>query len=506
MINRKVIDIVIIVIAVFAAYLFYINGKFIWDDDSLIVENHSIRSLKNVGTILSQNDIGSGSGSVYNFYRPLQTISYALDYFCWGLKPAGYHLTNIFLHIAVAILIYGLINILYANRLLAFFAALLFAVHPVHSEAVAYISCRADLLFVFFTLLCIFAYFYHLKNGASGYVVLSFFAYFLALLSKESAFIMIPLLLWTAYCFNRKIKPAHLIYFVLITFAYSALRFTVSGTFAVLKDTVLAQRAPGVFAAIFEYWRILFFPVGLHMEYGRKFFHFYDCFVIAGIFLVALSLAYIAYRRTLDKSVLFPFGWFFIAIFPMLNIYPINAYMAEHWLYLPSLGFFLMLAQWLANRKNIIVRNWTVASLILVYLILHVNHSSYWSNPVVFYKQTLRYSPKSARIYFNLGKEYEAAGNYAQAIEAYKAAASFKHNYKECLLRLGNVYAKTKDYQKAEAIYKQIITDNPAYPEAYANLAILNVIFGHKAKAIELFKCASALSADTFGGMSGEKK
>jgi len=330
----------------------------------------------------------------------------------------------------------------------------------------------------------------------SGYALLSFFAYFLALFSKESALIAVPLLLWTAYCFGKKIKPDHLVYFIFITLAYLMLRFAVSGAFTVLNDTVLMQRIPGVFAAIFEYWRILFLPINLHMEYGRKIFHFYDYSVIAGIFLVVLSVVYIAYRHTLDKRALFPFIWFFIAIFPMLNIYPVNAYIAEHWLYLPSLGFFLMLAQWIMDRRNIPVRNCAIMSFILFYLVLHINHSSYWSNPFIFYKQTLRYAPKSARVYFNLGTEYEAAGNYLQAIDTYKTAAALKHNYKECLLRLGNVYAKIKEYPKAEALYKQIITDNPYYSDAYINLAILNSIFGHNAKAIELFGYALALGTD----------
>jgi len=496
MINRRIVDIFMIAMVSFAAYLFYLNGKFIWDDKNLVVENHSIKSFNHIGSMLTQNDIGSGSGSVYNFYRPLQMVSYAWDYFCWKLNPAGYHITNIFLHIAVASMIYLFVSILYANRLLALLVSLLFALHPVHSETVAYISSRADLLFVFFTMSCCLAYFYYFKNGKSGYAVLSFLAYFLALFSKESAIIAIPLLLWTAYCFGRRVKAEHIVYFVLITLGYLTLRFTVSGAFTVLNDTTLAGRMPGVFTAIFEYWRILFLPFNLHMEYGRKPLHFYDCSVIVGIVFVVILMIYIMQRRNREKIALFPLGWFFIAIFPVLNIYPVNAYMAEHWLYLPSLGFFVMFAQWLTNNKNVITRNCFIAAIMLFYIVLHINHSSYWYDPVSFYKQTIGYEPKDARIHFYLGREYEAAGNYMQAIDEYQAAITLKRNYKECFLNLANVYAKQKRYADGEALYKRIIVDNPYYSEAYINLAILNTMLGNNLKAIELFQYALALGAD----------
>ena len=95
----------------------------------------------------------AGSGQKVNFYRPLQVASYVVDYSLWGLNPAGYHLTNILLHVGVAIALFYFLNLLFGSQKISLAASLLYAVHPAHTQAVSYILGRADILCALFLLL-----------------------------------------------------------------------------------------------------------------------------------------------------------------------------------------------------------------------------------------------------------------------------------------------------------------------------------------------------------------
>jgi hypothetical protein len=117
------------------------NG-FVWDDDVLVVHNSEIRSLAGVPGLFARDTLpGRELG---DYYRPLQTLSYAVDYQLWGLDPFGFHLTSVLIHAAAALLLYRLAARLLGAREPALAAALLWAVHPVHTEAVTYVSGRSD--------------------------------------------------------------------------------------------------------------------------------------------------------------------------------------------------------------------------------------------------------------------------------------------------------------------------------------------------------------------------
>ena len=147
----------LIMILGLAVYANSLGGEFLWDDHHLIEDNMTINRWSKVTRVFT-TDIASGAGGKYNFYRPLQIISYMFDYWLWKLNPIGYHLTNILLHILTALCLYWLINLIFKQPMLAFLSSVLFVVHPVHTEAVAYISGRADSLALLFMALCFIFY------------------------------------------------------------------------------------------------------------------------------------------------------------------------------------------------------------------------------------------------------------------------------------------------------------------------------------------------------------
>ena len=153
----SLLPLILITVLGFAVYGNAINGAFLWDDQLLIKDNQYIRDYSYLGQIFS-SDTEAGAGEQSGFWRPIQIFTYTIEYSLWQLNASGYHLTNIILHILVALSVFWLVNILFDNQRLALFTGLLFVAHPIHTGAVAYISGRADSLAALFMLLCFVFY------------------------------------------------------------------------------------------------------------------------------------------------------------------------------------------------------------------------------------------------------------------------------------------------------------------------------------------------------------
>lgn len=147
----NLISIAIIIVFTFAAYANSLGNDFIWDDEFLVRDNMYIRSFSHLKDIFTSY-LASSSGNINNFYRPLQDLSYMIDYFFWGYDPMGFRLTNIILHSLCAALIYILMARILGDYRPALLAGLFFGVHPINTEAVTYIAGRADPLYLVFFL------------------------------------------------------------------------------------------------------------------------------------------------------------------------------------------------------------------------------------------------------------------------------------------------------------------------------------------------------------------
>src|SRR2546427_2912127 len=188
--DAQLIAVVSLVAIVFLCYVNSLGNEFVFDDFLLVLANKRIRSI-NLGLLL-------------NSYRPIRDISYAIDYALWGERPFGYHLTTLVIHAANLLLVLALIRRFTESLVTATLGALIFAVHPIQTDAVTYISGRRDLLFTFFYLLAFHSYLtYYRKRWslqALIYFVLFFLLWALSLLSKEMA-ASLPILIFVwHYC------------------------------------------------------------------------------------------------------------------------------------------------------------------------------------------------------------------------------------------------------------------------------------------------------------------
>ena len=174
--------------------------------------------------------------------------------------------------------------------------------------------------------------------------MLTLFFYSLALLSRESALVLPLLILLYHYFFRKKINSVIFMPVCGLAFLYGVLRVTLLRNLLSEMEysSTLLQRLPGFFVAVTNYLRLLVAPFNMHMEYGNKEFAFTNPQAILGIIIFASLLAVAVKQK--EKRPVFSFSvlWFFVALLPASNIFPINAYMAEHWLYIPSIGFFMI--------------------------------------------------------------------------------------------------------------------------------------------------------------------
>jgi len=256
--------------------------------------------------------------------------------------------------------------------------------------------------------------------------------------------------------------------------------------------TTLIQGFPGFFAALFNYIRLLLLPLGLHMEYGKKLFSFADHRVLSGLLLFCVLSAFAASKRKKAALPSFCVGWFLVALVPQANIYPINAYMAEHWLYVPSIGYFLLLAYGLrrlcAARALSKAGYLAISASIISYSYLTIQYNSFWREPISFYERTLHYAPDSARVHNNLGLAYHDMGNKQKAIQFYDKAIALDPGNAEVHFNLANTLEDIGNSPEAIALYKKALSLNPNYGAAYNNLGFVYVSLGREAEAFDLFK------------------
>jgi tetratricopeptide (TPR) repeat protein len=324
-----------------------------------------------------------------------------------------------------------------------------------------------------------------------------------------------------------------------IVFIYIILRVVILKLpfFVITTPSTLFQRLPGFFVALTEYSKLLLLPFNLHMEYGNKLLAFYHPKVLVGIIILFSLISYAFKKRKTDNLMFFSIFWFFIGLLPVSNLYPINAYMAEHWLYLPSLGFFLILANGLIliwnNEKIRPVITILIICILLFYSCLTIMQNIYWKEPLNFYNRILKYKPNSFKLYHNLGKTYSDMGySYAaikayskaieinskssetynnlgtvyshmgklqEAIELYKKALEIDPQYADCYFNLGNAYSAINDTQEAILYYKKAIDIDPQNAHAYAyynNLASMYALLGDMAKATLFYAKALEINPD----------
>lgn len=487
-----------ILLIILLGLLIYANslpGPFLWDDDFLVKNNPRITSRSNFLSLFTENIASHSLDSP--FYRPAQMATYMLDYSFWRLNPLGYHLTNIFIHILVGLSLYALVLTLFGDRALACLASLLFVAHPVHTEAVSYISGRADILVALFILISLVTYVRFLEGRNWIFYAASLLACALALLSKEYG-VILPVLLGVYHAaFSKKVSVKTFWPFVALPILYLIYRYVTMDTEGQIIPH-MHERLPGALIAFTEYLRLLVFPFHLHMAYGQELFSILDPRAWAGLalFLGMVSCAIVARRRS--RLVNFSILWYLAALLPVLNIFPVNAYMAEHWLYVPSMGLGVLCAKGFLklNRPGVtrFAFRTSVFALLIYFSVLTIFQNRTWNDAQAFYEHSLKYIPDST-FNMNLGLIYYRQGRGEEAVELFKKAIELDPSNAKAYSNLGNAYRAQKRLEEALALQKKAVELKPGEPSYYNNMGTVLMDMARYAESEGAFRKALSIDA-----------
>lgn len=489
------------------AYAPSLGGTFILDDEliPLVKKNHIDPGIfYDPAKVFSGNIDALGIGNVqrYFVYRPLHFITYLIDFAIWRWNPFGFHLTSALLHILVGLALLWFLNLATKDALLSSLAALVFIAHPVHTETASYISGRGDSLAALFMLLAFSFYLAALPRGNALLYLLMAGSYALALMGKELALILPLAVLLYHYVFRVKANRVFCATLFAMGLGFLFLRMGVLRSTAphLLAGTTVADRLPGVFAALVTYVRILFVPVGLHMEYGNLIFPYGDPLVWLGVCIFGLLVwAFVLLRRKGDSIAAFALAWFGLTLLPQSNLYPVGAYMAEHWLYMPSMGFSILLALFF---KHLLVKErlrafalFLLFALVITYSFLTIRQAAYWKDPIAFYERTLTFT-KTARFCNNLGLLYAERGEHEKAIGLYRDGIAAGASFADIYINAGISYAALGMDAKAADMYMKALTVDPRSASAYRYIGDLYLKAGRFREAVTMYQKSLSLRND----------
>lgn len=483
------------------------GNPFIWDDETLIIKNSYIRSWENLSKIFTSPLFHSSRFKTF-FFRPLQELSYTLDFHFWQLSPVGYHLSSILLHAINAILLFFIISRITKNFPIALFSSLIFVIHPIHTQAVTYISGRADLLVGLFLLLAFLSY-------VESFYLLCIIFFILGLLSKESA-IVFPfiLILYDAsfrkgenrFVFWRKYLP----FFIITILAYLYFRSFFLGLYDYkLIASSAGNFLPRIFSIgkiVFIYLGLLVYPANLQMERSltlpESFLEPSCLLPFAGlIFIIAVFFAVYKHSKTTFPPKADPplagffLGWFFICLSPMLNVLKLDTLIAEHWVYLASPGIFVL---WVLGLRYLIRSRFlfyfTLALLLIFYSSFTIRRNIEWGNKLAFCKHTLDAAPNSLRANYLFGQVLLEEEMYPQAIVQFKKVIRLKGNESDTYNILGVAYIRSKEAEKAKTAFEKSIELDPRYADPVNNLGLVYLSENKDALACQKFKEALTIN------------
>jgi len=447
-----------------------------FDDQVLVIENSPIlSSFKNVGEVFTSDVFFSVSKY---YYRPLLNLSLMIDMKMGGLLPFIYHLTNILIHILATCLVFRLFLKLNYKRVLAWFFATLFLIHPVLTQAVAWIPGRNDSLLALF-ILAAFNLFLEFKEKSRpvNYIGYLFF-FLLALFSKETAALLpVLVIIYFSFVEKKKISATDKWLLVFGSFAVGVIWY-IFRKFALETDPLslnivissLSHNAPALLVSLGK----VFLPFNLAVLPILA-----DAKIIYGLIVFPLIILALYFSKNKNwPHIGFGFAWFILFILPSLirlNLVDTPDFL-EHRLYLPLIGLFIIIAEidWIKNinfgKKQI---KFLAAIVLIFFFILSWRHIQVFKNRLTFWQSAVKTSPHSAMANRNLGAMYYLDNNLGEAEKSYRRALAINDQEAMVHNNLGLVYFDEGSYGLAEKEYKKELSLYPRYDKALFNLGNL---------------------------------
>jgi tetratricopeptide (TPR) repeat protein len=463
--------VICIVLVCLVAYVPAVRSGFVWDDDAMLTENSVLKE-----------------GGLYRCwfttkqpnYWPITWTSYWLEHKLWGLAPAGYHITNILIHIACALLIWRIL--IQLNIPAAFAAALIFAVHPVNVESVAWIAQRKTVLAMLFFLLSLFYYLRFDQTGKRVFYVLSVTLFILAMLSKGSV-VGLPIVILLCVWWLRGTIAKRDIICSIPFFAVSAVMSAVEIWFqynrsiaggVVRSDSFLSRLAGAGWAAWFYLYKAIL-PANLTFIYPRwKIDPANLVSYVPGLLLVVLLALAWRYRRSWGRPVLFALVYYIVMLLPVLgffNIYFMRySLVADHYQYASIISIICLVVGIVHRCLGAGVLRIAAALIMVTLGTAAWQRSSVYRTAETLWYDTLAKDPNSWMAHNNLGLVFQSQGRYKEAITCYRQSLRVKPDHAEAYNNLGIAVESQGGLNEAITCYRKALDIDPNAYIAHYNL------------------------------------
>jgi protein O-mannosyl-transferase len=518
-----------IAIITFFVFLPALNNGFVnWDDDNYVYRNTAIQHLDSrLFTWVFQFHSSN--------WHPLTWLSHALDYALWGATPTGHHAGNIILHSLNSFLLCLLIMYLirfaspaeslsgpgYLTKTIiaGCVTALLFGIHPLRVESVAWIAERKDVLSAFFMLLALIFYVNYAGKQANGRNPLlysaSLLSFVFALMSKPVV-VTLPLILLILdmYPFRRFVSEKRTILLEKIPFFFLSLLVTVLTVMAqhsggAVKPFTLSQIGVVLQTPVFYLVKIVW-PVGLSPVYPYPKDFSYLSLTFIGAFILLIVITELCIRAWKKEKPVFIAAWvfFIVTLLPVMGIVRIGTQAAaDRYTYMPSIAPCLLIGLGVAmlvgkpsttkSIQNMLVSILVIISCILG--ILTIRQISVWKNSITLWTSVLKHYPGYNEGYINRANAYMMAGHYKEAVNDLNTLVQMSPKYTQAYNNRGLAFGRIGNYQLALIDFSTIISLDPASGTAYNNRAKIYFQVGDYKKGMQDLNKAIELSPETAG-------
>lgn len=483
------------------AFMNSLDGQFVYDDRLQILKNPTLSSLANIPKMFTQgvwqflNE--SDKAAVGPYYRPIFNIALIVIHQLVGLEVFGWHLFSILLHVGVVFLLYKLALQWGLSAWTALASALLFGLHPIHSESVSWVAALPDPLAAVFILSSLLLYerYYHGQGRPRAVLFSSVALAFFAMLSKEVA-IIFPLFLAARELLNRssgeklgntvlRVSKRVAPFFILIVL-YLGMRYYVLGFFRPDEPTSLlipfAHVVMTIPSVLLSYARMLFIPYPLAVVYGTTYVEspgdprFWGAAL--AVAALAISTVWLTRSSPVGKQAL---ALMIVFVLPVLNLKAFRAeesLLHDRYLYMPSIGFCILIAiaiealsaRFAKRPLEVFVTATAVIAAVLLGLTYYQNFS--WQNEAAMTNNALKVTPEWPFIHNYIGAYYAEQHKLSEAEQAYLATLKINPKYYDAHSNLGDIYREQGKLSDAEQSYLKALEYGAPYAETYYNLGV----------------------------------
>lgn len=490
--TRTVVLLPVVLLATLAAcYPMLFNGWVNWDDPAYVLNNALLRdsSLSGIGALFS-------TLQVQGMYHPFTLISLAFDYWCVGDSAWFYHAHNLVLHCINTVLVYQFIRLLIKRNLVAGITALLFGIHPMHVESVAWVSERKDVLYACYFLLALIAWVRYTDSTRhkKGWYVATLGFFVLSLLAKSMAVTLPIVLLLVDYLRNRtswRIQLLEKVPFLLLSIGTGLVAISAQQAGTAMGSVADLQWHKTLFVGAYGlvvYCRNALLPINLAAfhPYPNLPDGAFPWYIYASAIPVLVAVGLLWWKARKQRTTVFGVLFFAVCVGPVLQILSVGkAIVSERFTYIPYIGLFLLLTMgwhwFVSNPKRPKLQRNIATALLVVFLGLlgwRTNiQSRVWENNFTLWKDVIELYPNNHLAYCNRATTYAQSGQLELALKDCNSCIERDQSLYESFNNRGMVHRGLGNMQLAYEDFSQALSLNPNYLKALNNRAglLLNI-------------------------------